>query len=123
MDDMGRILKGLLKRTEGGQLKWRASAEGNTYIVAVDTAAVALTSLRAATMGLPDRYRLDIFNDKSIPVESLESPDPLGSVPIERRATGEQSGEMSRLFILARRSALDTDSTLRKLAESLENSP
>ena len=123
MDNMGRILKGLLRRTEDGKLKWKPSAAGESFVAAVDTIAVSVRSLGSEAFHVPTRYRLEVMNEQGLTVEALESPDTFGLVAEERLATGEQDGEMSRLFILARRSALDTDSTLQKLADRLESSP
>ena len=123
MDNMGKILKGLLKRTEGGQLKWTPSLEGTSFVAAVDAIAVSITAILTGVPSQSDRHRLEVFNDQGIPVESLESPARFGFPQKGQKATDEQDGEMSRLFTLARRSALDTDSTLRKLVDSLENSP
>ena len=57
-----------------------------------------------------NEYRLDIVDESGEVVESLGPED----------TTVEQYGELERLFVLARRSALNIDSILQKLAEALE---
>ena len=57
-----------------------------------------------------NEYRLDIMDESGEVVESLGPED----------TTVEQDGQLERLFILARRSALNIDSILQKLAQALE---
>lgn len=123
MDSMGRILKGLLRQTEEGKLQWRTSADGKGFVAAVDAIAVSISSVGLTLLGNSERLRLEVVNEKGITVEALEFADISAFVPQEQRATNEQVGDLKRLFTLARRSALDTNSTLQKLAESLENAP
>lgn len=118
---MDRVLKGLLKRTEEGKLSWRAAVENDHFIAAVDTLGVSVRQLPAAGFSSSERYRLTVFNEEGVPAESLETRDKFGIVPAERQASDQQTSEMSRLFTLARRSALETDATLEKLANRLEN--
>ena len=121
MTNMARVLKGLLQRTEEGKLSWRASVSGNEFAAAIDTIAVVVKSVKTGGLLGTDRYKLEVLNEQGVTVEALESQDEYGFVPSDRVATSEQHGEMSRLFTLARRSGLDTDATLEKLANRLEN--
>ena len=55
-------------------------------------------------------HRLEILDESGETVESLRYP-----------GTSEEEGEqLARLYVLARRSALNVDSTLEKLAKALE---
>ena len=121
MDYMERVLKGLLKRTEEGKLRWRTTVDENRFVASVDTIAVAVQRVGPGVVMGNDRFKFEVVNDEGITVESLESRDECGLVPSERRATTEQERDIDRLFTLARRSALDSDATLAKLADSLEN--
>jgi hypothetical protein len=55
-------------------------------------------------------YTLEILNESGETVETLDY----------RNSTEAQDQQLARLYLLARRSALDTDSTLEKLAKGLE---
>ena len=121
MDNMERVLKGLLKRTEEGKLKWRTTVDENRFLASVDTIAVAVQRVGPGVKMGSDRFKFEVVNDEGITVESLESQDKYGLVPSERGATTEQEKDIDRLFTLARRSALDSDATLEKLANTLEN--
>ena len=68
-----------------------------------------------------ERYQLEILNDQGTTVEVLETKDPLALEFRELGVTEELDKQLSQLFTLARRSALDADATLEKLANSLDN--
>ena len=55
-------------------------------------------------------HRLEIMDESGETVESLGPED----------TTEEQDRQLERLFVLARRSALNIDSILQKLAQALE---
>lgn len=120
MTEMDKILAGLLRRTEDGSLKWDAAERDDEFAVSVDAISVTLRRLESDEFTIQDRHRLVIRNDAGSTVESLETTDEFGFVPRDRRATDEQAGHLYRLFILARRSALNTQATLEKLAKALE---
>lgn len=125
MSKMSMILKGLVDRTDEGKLTWRSSVDENVFITAVDAISIAISSIGSARdlKGIrQERYRLEIQNDEGITVEVLETPD-YNRVFQSREtdATAEESEELRHLFILARRSALNADLTLDKLANSLSS--
>ena len=114
MNRMSDILDGLINRTEEEKLTWKISIDKNAFITSVDTIGVIVRSLGS---GWSERYRLEIQNDKGLTVQVLQTPDLIkGS---KNDATPEQAQLLSRLFALARGSALNADLTLEKLAESL----
>ena len=116
MDRMTAILQGLIERTEEGELSWKTSVDKNAFIAAVDTTGIIVRMLD----DFLETHRLEILNDDGVTAVVLETSDPMRKVPKESRATDEQATELSRLFVLARQSALDVDTTLEKLARDLE---
>lgn len=118
MSKMSVILKGLVDRTEEGKLTWTSSVSSDEFITSVDTISVVVKSIENI---LGEMHRLEIQDDKGLTVEVLQTPDRTDPIKRDSDATPEQSQELKRLFVLARRSALDTDSTLEKLANSLSN--
>ena len=119
MDRMTTILDGLINRTEEDKLQWRTSADTNAYVALVDDISVVVRSLDSL---LNDRYRIEIQNDKGITVEVLQTTDEFTIVSSDTYADTTQADKLGCLFRLARRSALDTDATLDRLANSLVNS-
>lgn len=107
MIELSRILEGLVQRTDEGRLKWVRSVQDNQFVAAVDTISVMIVENRGFGGG---SYRLDVFDERGDIVDSLGRQD----------TTAEQDRLLGRLFVLARRSAMDVDSTLQKLAEALE---
>ena len=59
-------------------------------------------------------YRLTIFDENGKEVEFVET-------VTENRVDTRQAQQLADLFILARRSALNTQATLEKLAKALES--
>ena len=126
MNSMGRILQGLLSRTADGTLNWTTTPDVNRFVASVDTISVVIQFLNPGQVLQAERYKLEVMNEKGVTVEALESGEDFGlstTVPSEQQATSIQGSELRRLFTLARRSALDTVSTLEQLAQRLENSP
>ena len=107
MIDLGQILVGLIQRTTEGKLKWSSSVENDRFVTSVDAISIVIVEIR----GRDPNYRLDILNDESgATIESLGFED----------TSVEQDRQLARLYVLARRSAFDIDSTLEKLAKALE---
>lgn len=115
MDRMTTILQGLIERTEQAELSWKTSVDKNAFIAAVDTTGIIVRMLD----DFLETHRLEILNDDGVTAVVLETSDPMRKAPKESRATDEQATELSRLFTLARQSALNADLTLEKLAKSL----
>ena len=103
MIELGPILEGLIQRTTEGKLKWSRTVPHDRFVTSVDTIAVVIQ------VDLGGRYSLEILNEAGETAESLEYRD----------ATAEQGLQLGRLFVLARRSALNTEATLQKLAKAL----
>lgn len=120
MSELDKILEGLVQRTVDGKLKWNRTVETRQFVTSVDAISVVVRELNEAHLTTPARHRLEILDVEGSTVEVLESEDEYGLVPVDRLATSEQSYYMDRLYALARRSALDTQSTLQKLAKALE---
>ncbi len=116
MSKMSTILQGLISRTEEGKLKWKASIRKNFFLTAVDTTAVSIRELDEFL----ELYRLEIMNRDGFKTVTLETFDKRGTEALDSIATSEQSEYLARLYELARRSALDPDATLDKLASDLE---
>ena len=121
MSNIARVLEGLINRTHEGKLQWQTTADPDRFLAAVDMIAVIISRLSTGLSLGDERYRLEILNDEGTTVEILETADTFEMIPSERLPTAEQARTLTRLFTLARRSALDTDATLEKLANSLDN--
>ena len=107
MIDLGQILEGLVIRTTEGKLNWSRTVEDSRFVTSVDAISVVILEVRSP-MGI--NCYLDILDESGETVESLRYQD----------TTPEQYELMTRLYVLARRSALNVDSTLEKLARGLE---
>jgi hypothetical protein len=105
MIEVGQILAGLVQRTTEGKLKWSRAVENGRFVTSVDAISIMIQEIQT---GGP--YRLDILDESGEVVESLSYQD----------TSREEDEQLARLFVLARRSALNTDSTLEKLAKALE---
>ena len=119
MGKIDDILVGLTERTDEGRLKWRTSADPDRFVAAVGDIAVVVSLVEQQGLGRDERFRLEILNDQGVTVEAIETIDSFGLIPAHRRATDEQAHHLDRLFTLARRSALDVDSTLDELVNNL----
>ena len=114
MIELGQILEGLVRRTTEGRLKWSRTVEKDRFISSVDAVSVAIVDagyvLEADYETRRASYRLDILDEQGDVVDSLGFKD----------TTFEQQGQLERLYLLARRSALNVESVLEKLAKGLE---
>ena len=106
MIGLDQILTRVVERTTEGKLKWSRTVENDRFVTSVDTISIVIVEDRYGRT----TYRLDILD------ESGETVDSLGW----QVTTSEQERELARLYAMARRSALDVDSTLEKLAKALE---
>ena len=103
MIDLDQILTGLIQRTEEGKLKWSSTAQQHQFTTSVGAISVVIFETEG-------EHGLDIIDESDELVESLRYED----------TTTEQDEQLERLYILARRSALNIDSVLEKLAQGLE---
>ena len=109
MIELGQILEGLVRRTTEGKLNWSRTVENRRFVTSVDAISVVIEELQYP----PDiRYRLDILDESGETVESLRYED----------TTSEQDEQLARLYVLARRSALNINATLEKLARGCRQS-
>ena len=104
MIELSPILEGLIQRTTEGKLKWSRTVPHDRFVTSVDAIAIVIQ------VDSGDHYSLEILNEDGETVESLNYRD----------TTGEQDEQLARLYVLARRLALNSDATLQKLAKSLE---
>ena len=104
MIELGPILEGLIQRTTEGKLKWSRTVPHDRFVTAVDAISIVIQ------VEFSGSYSLEILNEAGETAESLEYRD----------ATAEQIAQLARLFVLARRSALNTEATLQKLAKALD---
>ena len=109
MIEVGQILAGLIRRTTEGKLKWSRAVENGRFVTSVDAISIVIVEMQFPS-SRPHRYGLDILDESGETVESLSYDD----------ISEEEDEQLARLFVLARRSALNTDSTLEKLAKALE---
>ena len=88
-------------------MRWNRSVEPDRFVTSLDAISIVVMEITGAG---PNNYRLDILDETGQTVETLSYQD----------TTVEQDRELARLFVLARRSAHNTDVTLEKLAKALE---
>lgn len=106
MSTIDRILAGLIQRTLEGKLKWERTAERDVFITVVDTVSVEISGV-----GTWDaEYNLVVTGDYDNVVDRLDY----------NRATQNQRRQLQQLHASARRSALDVDAVLEKLAQGLQ---
>lgn len=110
MSELDHILERLIQRTADGRLKWRKAVQDDQFVTSVDTISVVIRDLRGATGYTSLGHRMEIMNENGETVEVLD---------VNSRPTVEQDEQLERLFTLARRSALNTQATLEKLAKAL----
>ncbi len=116
MSRMPEILDGLIAKTEEGKLTWRTTLGSDSFMTSVDTIAILVRE------DFDKRHRLSILNDEGLTVQVLQTPiTEFRGSETENDATPEQARQLSRLFTLARGSALKADLTLEQLAKSLAN--
>ena len=119
MDRMTQILEKLLERTYEGKVSWRATADPDGFLAALDTVGVIVSS--RSQLGLGSLYKVEIQNKDGVALEVKETPDgTIGFVGQEGVANDHQSVLIGRLFNLARQSALKVDSTLEELVNHLD---
>ena len=120
MSDLDKILEGLVRRTDDGKLKWRRSVASNEFVTSIDTISVVIRDLSKSSIFGSGRHQLAILDDRGDAVEVLETDDAFKPVPSAQRPTPDQVTQLAHLYELARRSALNTQATLEKLAKALE---
>ena len=103
MIDLDQILQGLIQRTMEGKLRWSRAVQRNRFTTSIDAISVMIFETDPG-------HGFDIFDESGELVESLRFED----------TSASQDRKLARLHILARRSALDVDSVLEKLAQGLE---
>ncbi len=119
MNELDRILDGLIQRTAEGKLTWSASIRPDSFITSVDAISVVLRQLHGRTF---ESYRLEIQDrEEGATVAVLESENSSDTVPAGRRITQEQAQQLQHLYDLVGSSVLNVDETLTKLAEALES--
>ena len=120
MSEMDRILEGLIRQTDDGKLRWRPSVTNDAFVTSVDTIAVVVRELSTGKYSPAARHQLEIFDDDGYTAEVLETSHKFATLSNESLATGEQALRLRHLHQLARRSALNPQATLAKLAKALE---
>ena len=88
-------------------MKWSRAVQSDRFVTSVD--AISVVIMETQYPGRP-RYGLDILDESGETVESFRYQD----------TRPDEVELLARLYVLARRSALNVDSTLEKLAKALE---
>lgn len=130
MTDLDKILEGLVQRTSDRKLQWSRSVNIGEFVTSVDVISVVVRELNqgyvpksyyaSAGSFAPPGHQLEIFDDEDNAVAVLETYNEHSYVSQDRGATPEQATQLAHLYELARRSALNTEATLQKLAKALE---
>ena len=61
MNELDKILEGLVQRTADGKLKWNRTVEDRQFVTSIDAISVALRELSGAHFTTPARHRLEIL--------------------------------------------------------------
>lgn len=120
MDQLDKILEGLVRRTADGKLQWKRTIADNEFVTSVDAIGIAVRELGRNSLGYPHRRQLEIADEKGATVEVIEAVGGTVRVPYDQSENDERARQLKELYQMARRSALDTQATLEKLAKSLE---
>ena len=116
MNELDRILDGLIQRTSDGKLNWSRTAEANQFVTSVDTISVIVrrrsVSLPSLGTSVPE-FQLEILDDQGTSIETFVS----GGAS----TTPQRQQNLARLHDLARHSALSIQETLEKLVKALES--
>lgn len=112
MNELDRILDGLIQRTSDGTLRWSRGPDGDQFATSVDTISVAIGKSNRLQRGRPDFPRLEIYNERGDLAEVMQFDGLSSDEP-------KQIQKLNQLHELARRSALNTQATLEKLAKAL----
>lgn len=120
MSQLDKILDGLIRRTEGGKLKWRRSLKLNTYVASIDAISVVVRELRDSRHGVSN-YHIEILDAQGALAEALDTNVDNVDNASARLPTREQARQLERLYELARRSAVNPTATLEQLVKALES--
>ena len=116
MADVTRILALLNDRSQNQKLVWRTTVRPGTFVTTLGEVSVAVRSVQ---IGIDDvHFELEILDKLGRTVEILTTGFGLFAEPDPKAR--QHSVLLKRLFELARRSALDVDSTLEELARELD---
>ena len=119
MNELDKILEGLVQRTTDGQLQWKRTVAENEFVTSVDAIGIVVRELGQNSLGFPLRRQLEIADESGATVEVLETGGGKVGVPHDRLQSDKQARQLQQLYEMARRSALDTQATLEKLAKAL----
>ena len=108
MTELGKILSGVFQRTTEGKLNWSRAVEKDRFIASAGAISIVIVEEHDNWAGTT--HHLNIIDESGETVETLGDHD----------TTAEQHRQLQQIYVLARRSALDVDSTLEKLANALE---
>ena len=113
MNELDRILDGLIQRTSDRKLRWSRAASDDQFATSVDTISVIVGKSSRLQRGVPDLPRLEIYNERGdlAEVMQFDAPSPDNVDRIDK---------LRRLHAMARHSALNVQETLEKLAKALE---
>ena len=122
MIDINDVLNALVTRTAESELSWSLSVNTDEFVTVVGENVITIQRIVASALTPSERFQLRIVDDEGSTVESMESTGSYVHIPTERRSTEDQSRQLSQLFLLARRSALDVSTTLAKILDVLGES-
>ena len=111
MNELDRILDGLIRRTSDAKLRWSRTAISNEFATSIDTISLTIGLSAISQDGLTGTPRLEIYNERG---------DLAEVILVDEHSDVDQDGKLRRLHELARGSALNTQETLEKLAKALE---
>ena len=120
MNELDKILAGLVRRTVAGEQQWKRSVSDHEFVTAVDAIAVAVRRSVHNDLDSYPKYQLEIFDENGDIVEVVGAHGGITMAPPGALQGEESARQLENLYALARRSALNTQATLEKLANALE---
>ena len=115
MDKMTQVLTGLVNRTSEGKLAWTPTKNTDAFAASVGSLSVVIKDCGARRYG-PRERALEVRNGEGRMVAVLEAEDGVFGAS---SFTSERRELLSRLFGLARASALNAEEILSELNELL----
>ena len=98
----------LLKLSQNGKVRWKASAAAHTFVASFGAMSVIITaSDHGYHSSTPYWYKLTALDDKGDELDALDS-------------THKNSTDLESIYNIARRTALNADEKLQELIDAME---
>ena len=118
MPELDQIMEALTKQTRAGTYKWSPSADSGVFVTSVGANSLIVRQVSDNSELVRDRHRLDILNKEGETVETIETTYVFEWADYE--SDNDRRNELlAALYTEARRSALESETTLNEIAMDL----